>query len=104
MPSNEYDDVRINRFALSLARVFGKGLPAVLKESIMDNIGTSSQWKWQGYGPKSTVEINGESVESVSGGTRWGGGLWINSQDLARFGLLILNEGNWEGRQLVQEK
>ena len=71
----EYNDVRINRFALSLARVFGKSLPEVLKENIMDPIGASKDWKWQGYGAKSTVEINGKPVESVSGGTRWGGGL-----------------------------
>jgi CubicO group peptidase (beta-lactamase class C family) len=100
----EYNDVRINRLALSLARVFGKGLPEVLRENIMDKIGASGEWRWHGYGPKSTVEINGKPVESVSGGTRWGGGLWINSQDLARFGLLILNRGNWEGKQLVSEK
>ena len=100
----EYNDVRINRLALSLARVFGKGLPVVLKENIMDKIGASQNWTWQGYGPKSTVEINGKPVESVSGGTRWGGGLWINSQDLARFGLLILNKGNWKGKQLISEK
>ncbi len=100
----EYNDVRINRLALSLARVFGKGLPEVLKENIMDKIGCSNQWKWQGYGAKSTAPINGKPVESVSGGTRWGGGLWINSQDLARFGLLILNRGKWEGKQLVSDK
>jgi CubicO group peptidase (beta-lactamase class C family) len=100
----EYNDVRINRLALSLARVFGKPLPEVLRENIMDPIGASHEWKWQGYGPKSTTEINGKPVESVSGGTRWGGGLWINSQDLARFGLLILNRGNWDGRQLVSRK
>ncbi len=100
----EYNDVRINRLALSLARVFGKGLPEVLKQNIMDPIGASNEWKWQGYGAKSTVEINGKPVESVSGGTRWGGGLWINSQDLARFGLLILNRGNWGGKQLVSEE
>jgi len=100
----EYNDVRINRFALSLARVFGKGLPAVLKENVMDQIGASHEWKWQGYGLKSTVEINGKPVESVSGGTRWGGGLWVNSQDLARFGLLILNKGNWDGKRLVSQQ
>ena len=100
----EYNDVRINRLSLSLARVFGKPLPQVLKESIMDPIGASTAWKWQGYGAKSTTEINGKPVESVSGGTRWGGGLWINSEDLARFGLLILNKGNWEGKQLVSDK
>ena len=100
----DYNDARINRFALSLARVFGKGLPQVLKESIMDPIGASREWNWHGYGEKSTVEIGGKPVESVSGGTRWGGGLWINSQDLARFGLLILNKGNWDGKQLVSAK
>ena len=97
----EYNDVRINRLALSLARVFGGGLPAILKAGIMDPIGASNQWRWHGYGANSTVLINGKKVESVSGGTRWGGGLWINSQDLARFGLLILNKGSWNGRQLV---
>ncbi len=100
----EYNDVRINRLALSLARVFGAGLPEVLKTNIMDPIGASNEWLWHGYGAKSTVEIKGKAVESVSGGTRWGGGLWINSDDLARFGLLILNKGNWEGKQLVSEQ
>jgi CubicO group peptidase (beta-lactamase class C family) len=100
----EYNDVRINRLALSLARVFGKGLPEVLKENIMDKIGASHAWTWHGYGAKSTVEIDGKQVESVSGGTRWGGGLWINSQDLARFGLLILNHGNWDGKQVVSSE
>ena len=45
-----------------------------------------------------------KTVESVSGGTRWGGGLWINSEDLARFGLLILNKGRWQGKQIVSER
>ncbi len=96
----EYNDVRINRFALSLARVFGKGLPEILKADIMDPIGASSNWHWYGYF-NSKVEIEGREVESVSGGTRWGGGLWMNSEDLARFGLLILNRGRWRDRQLV---
>src|SRR6185436_4901474 len=43
-------------------------------------------------------------MASVSGGTRWGGGIWMNSEDLARFGLLILNKGKWDGKQLVSEK
>jgi CubicO group peptidase (beta-lactamase class C family) len=96
----EYNDVRINRFSLSLLRLFGRGLPEVLKTSIMDPIGAS---RWVPYN-NSTVEIEGKNVGSVSGGTRWGGGLWINSQDLARFGLLILNRGKWGTRQLVSEK
>ncbi|HET9426225.1 MAG TPA: serine hydrolase [Gemmatimonadaceae bacterium] len=96
----EYNDVRINRFALSLLRLFRTGVPDVLKASIMDPIGASSDWRWVPY-DNSQVEIDGRSIGSVSGGTRWGGGLWINSEDLARFGLLVLNKGKWENRQLV---
>ncbi len=99
----EYNDVRINRFSLSLLRLFGEGLPEVLKKNIMDPIGASQEWGWHGY-HNSKVEIGGREIESVSGGTRWGGGLWINSEDLARFGLLILNHGKWDGRQIVSAK
>jgi CubicO group peptidase (beta-lactamase class C family) len=99
----EYNDVRINRFSLSLLRLFGKGLPEILKTSIMDPIGASGDWRWMGY-RNSSVEIDGRRIESVSGGTRWGGGLWMNSEDLARFGLLILNHGRWGTRQIVSEK
>jgi CubicO group peptidase (beta-lactamase class C family) len=99
----EYNDVRINRFSLSLLRLFGKGVPDVLKEAVMDPIGASSEWRWVPY-DNSQVVIGGKSIGSVSGGTRWGGGLWINSEDLARFGLLALNRGNWNGKQLVSEQ
>jgi CubicO group peptidase (beta-lactamase class C family) len=96
----EYNDVRINRFSLSLLRLFGKGLPDVLRDGIMDPIGASHEWRWLPY-ENSSVEIGGRKIGSVSGGTRWGGGLWMNSEDLARFGLLILNHGRWDGRQIV---
>lgn len=98
----EYNDVRINRFALSLLRVFKKPLPEVLKSEIMDPIGASSTWKWVPY-DNAYAEIDGQKMPSVSGGTRWGGGLWINSQDHARFGLLFLRRGNWGGRQILPE-
>ena len=99
----EYNDVRINRLSLSLLRLFGKGLPEVLKTEIMDPIGASQSWHWHAYN-NSMVDIGGRQIGSVSGGTRWGGGLWIDSEDLARFGLLILNHGRWGDRQLVSEK
>jgi CubicO group peptidase (beta-lactamase class C family) len=99
----EYNDVRINRLSLSLLRLFGKGLPEVLKAGVMDPIGASQEWQWLGYA-NSNVEIDGRQIASVTGGTRWGGGLWINSEDLARFGLLVLNRGKWGSRQLVSEQ
>jgi CubicO group peptidase (beta-lactamase class C family) len=99
----EYNDVRINRFALSLARVFKRSVPDVLKTEIMDKIGASKEWRWIPY-DNSTVEIDGKKVGSVSGGTRWGGGIWINSEDLARFGLLVLNRGKWNNQQIVSDR
>lgn len=99
----EYNDVRINRFALSLARVFKRSVPDVLRTEIMDRIGASNQWRWIPY-DNSTVEIGGKQVGSVSGGTRWGGGIWINSEDLARFGLLALNRGKWGNQQIVSDR
>ncbi len=99
----EYNDVRINRFALSLLRVFRKPLPQVLKEEIMDPIGASDTWQYHGYG-NSNVVIDGKTMRSVTGGTRWGGGLWINTRDHARFGYLFLRKGRWGHRQVLSEK
>lgn len=96
----EYNDVRINRFALSLLRVFGKPLPEVFQQEVMDPIGASGGWKWVPY-HNSYVELNGKQAASVSGGTRWGGGMWIDSWDLARFGYLWLRGGSWNGRQVL---
>jgi CubicO group peptidase (beta-lactamase class C family) len=98
----EYNDVRINRMSLSLLRLWKRPLPDVLKTEIMDPIGASGTWVYHGY-ENSAVDVNGKMMTSVSGGTRWGGGLWISSRDHARFGQLILRRGNWNGKQLVSE-
>jgi len=37
----------------------------------------------------------------VTGGGHWGGGLFINAYDMARFGYLALNRGLWKNRQLI---
>ena len=47
------------------------------------------------------VNIDGKRMASVSGGTRWGGGVWINSLDMARFGLLWLRGGKRGNRQII---
>lgn len=96
----EYNDVRINRFALSLLRVFDGPVPQVFKQQVMDPIGASNRWKWVPY-HNSYVELNGKQVPSVSGGTRWGGGMWIDSWDMARFGYLWLRGGQWNGKRVL---
>ncbi len=96
----EYNDVRINRFALSLLHLFKKPLPNVFRDEVMNVIGASRSWKWVPY-HNSYVEVDGKRMASVSGGTRWGGGMWINAWDLARFGYLWLRSGNWNGKQIL---
>lgn len=98
----EYNDTRINRFALSLLRLWEKPLPEVLEDEIMDPIGASDTWRWVPY-HNSKVMINGREMPSVSGGTRWGGGLWISARDEARFGYLYLRNGRWKDKQLLSE-
>ena len=99
----EYNDVRVNLLALALLRVFKEPLPHVLKREIMDPIGASDTWQWHGY-RNSYVDINGQQMQSVSGGAHWGGGLWISTLDQARIGLLMLNKGQWNGRQIISEE
>ena len=96
----EYNDVRINRFALSLLTVFKKQIPDVFRDEVMNPIGASTTWKWVPY-TNAYVNIDGKRMASVSGGTRWGGGMWISTYDMARFGLLWLRNGKWGERQIV---
>lgn len=99
----EYNDVRINRFSLSLLEVWNKPLPRVMKEKIMDAIGASNTWEYHGY-DNSTATIKGRAMKSIGGGTRWGGGLWISTRDQARFGYLFLRKGKWKNKQIISEK
>ncbi len=98
----EYNDVRVNRLALCLLRIWREPLPEVLRREVMDPIGCSPDWQWHGY-ENSWVTVGERRMQSVSGGAHWGGGLWISALDHARFGLLMLNGGAWRGQQLVSE-
>jgi CubicO group peptidase (beta-lactamase class C family) len=96
----EYNDVRVNALSYALLRRFRRPLPQVLRERIMDPIGASQDWRWEGY-DSSWVEIDGQRMQSVPGGGHWGGGLFISAHDHARFGLLISRNGVWDGRELI---
>ena len=99
----KYNDVRVNLLALSALHVWRKPLPQVLKKYIMDPIGASNTWRWHGY-KNSWVLLDGQMMQSVSGGGHWGGGMWISAMDHARFGYLFLQNGKWNGEQLISEK
>jgi len=96
----EYNDIRVNLLAYALMRVCGRPLPQIMRERVMDRIGATATWDWFGY-ENSWVNLNGQRVQSVSGGGHWGGGLHIATRDLALWGLLTLREGRWRGSEIL---
>lgn len=96
----EYNDVRVNVLAYSLTHVWRNPLPKVLKEHVMDKIDASTTWRWFGY-DHAWTEIDGLKMKSVTGGGHSGAGIFISAEDLARFGLLFLNNGVWNGQKVL---
>ena len=88
--------------ALAALQVWRQPLPEILREKIMEPIGASNTWRWYGY-DNSWIVLDGKMVQSVSGGGHWGGGMFINAWDLARFGYLFLRDGEWRGKQIVSK-
>jgi len=99
----KYNDVRVNVMALAALQVWRRPLPDVLREEVMNPIGASSTWRWYGY-DNSWVDVDGQKMQSVSGGGHWGGGMFIDSYDMARFGYLFLRNGKWKDRSIVSER
>jgi CubicO group peptidase (beta-lactamase class C family) len=98
----KYNDTRVNALALAALNVWRRPLPQVLRDTIFDPIGASRTWRWFGY-ENSWIVLDGQIMQSVSGGGHWGGGVFINAYDMGRFGYLTLRHGKWRDRQLVSD-
>ncbi len=97
----EYNDVRINQLSLALLHLFGEALPEVFLREVLAPLGGGHDFAWRGY-DDSWVELPGRGrVQSVPGGTHWGGGVSISARDQARIGQLLLDGGRTDGRQLI---
>ena len=93
-----YWDSAMNTLGLALTRIAGEPLDALLKRRVMDPVGADpGRWAW---GERKGVP--GLKVNSGSG--NGGGHVRISARELARFGHLFLNDGNWNGRQLLSRK
>jgi len=98
----EYNDVRINQLSLALLHLFGRPLPEVWRERVMQPLGCSEGWQWRGY-DDAWVDLPGRRVQSVPGGTHWGGGVSIAARDQALIGELLLRGGRHGGKQILRE-
>ena len=98
--------MRINQLSLALLHLFGAPLPEVFREQVMRPIGASDDWAWRGY-DDAWVDLPAAAgrparrVQSVPGGTHWGGGVSIGARDQARIGQLLLDGGSHGGRQIL---
>jgi CubicO group peptidase (beta-lactamase class C family) len=96
----EYNDVRINQLSLALLHLLRRPLPEVFFESVLRPIGGGEGFRWEGY-DDAWVEIDGERMQSVPGGTHWGAGVSISARDQARVAQLLLDGGVHAGTQLI---
>ena len=90
-----YWDAAMNQFAHVLTVAAKEPLDQLFKRRIADPIGMNANaWYWADFG-----ELNGLKV--VGGAGNNGRGIYISASDFARLGLLFLNEGKWQGMQLI---
>src|SRR3546814_20416318 len=66
----------------------------------MQPVGARNDWNWVRY-DNAWVQIAGRSVQSVPGGTHWGGGLSISAEDQALIGRMLLDESRVNGHQVL---
>jgi CubicO group peptidase (beta-lactamase class C family) len=81
-----YWDDSMRQFINTLTYIAGEPIKAFFKRRVADPIGMKD-WDW-----RKQYEVDGRTIH---------GQIEITAPDLARFGLLFLNKGTWEGKQLV---
>ena len=101
----EYNDVRINQLSLALLHLFRRPLPQVFLDTILKPLGGSENFRWEGYGDAWTELVDNAGVkrkmQSVPGGTHWGGGVSISARDQARVGNLMRIGGRYNGEEII---
>ncbi|MBM3333353.1 serine hydrolase [Candidatus Sumerlaeota bacterium] len=95
----QYNDHDVHLLGHILTRIAGEPLKDFFKRRIADPIGLRD-WDWEACGI-----VNGVAHTNAAG-TPWaqGAGVQIAAEQLARFGHLFLNRGNWNGKQLVSAR
>ncbi|HUT60411.1 MAG TPA: serine hydrolase, partial [Phycisphaerae bacterium] len=84
-----------DKLAHALTVVAGEPLRELFRRRIADPIGMDPrQWTWGDWGTWDGLPVNGGSG-SVPGGVS------ITARQMARFGHLLLNQGRWDGKQLL---
>lgn len=90
---NSYHDPAMTMFGYLLTLISDSSMRDMFKTRIADKIGMpSSGWLWNSW-----TSVNGKDVCYAHAG------IFITARQLARFGHLYLNRGNWNGKQIISE-
>ena len=84
----QYSSITTQLLGICLEKAIGKSFETYFKEKIWEPMG---------------MEYNALSSKDDKGFHKYFGGISANPKDLAKFGLLYLNNGNWNGKQIVPE-
>ena len=90
-----YWDSAMNQFGHVLTHIAGEPLKELFRRRIADPIGMKpDSWNWGDFGDIDGLVVNGGSGNSNNH-------IFICAREMARFGHLFLNRGNWDGHQLI---
>ncbi len=90
-----YWDSAMNQFGNVLTQIAGESMEKLFRRRIAEPIEMNpDQWRWGDFGEIDGVVVNGGSGNSNNH-------IFISARQMARLGLLFLNDGNWNGRQVI---
>jgi CubicO group peptidase (beta-lactamase class C family) len=91
----QYWDSAMNQFGNALTRVAGGDLESLFESRVAEPIGmVGSDWDWGDWGTVDGMLVNGGAGNKSRG-------IHVTARQLARFGLLMLHRGSWDGVQLI---
>jgi len=91
----QYHDHQVFVLGEILTRLAGEPLAAAFQRRIAGPIGLT-RWDWGVSG-----QVDGIDLNNAAGTPSKAPGIQITARQLARYGHLYLNRGNWDGRQLL---
>jgi CubicO group peptidase (beta-lactamase class C family) len=89
----EYWDEAQMMYGRVLTNILGRTMKDYLNEKLISNL-HFGDWEWVSEGKTS----NGIVINNGCSGIK------INASQMAKIGLLFLNNGNWKGKQLISKK
>jgi CubicO group peptidase (beta-lactamase class C family) len=94
--SFKYHDPAVHILGYLLTKAAGQSLEQIFRKRVADPIGMK-HFAWSNYGYKDGILFNNPA--GTPGKDQ--GGVYSSSRDLARYGLLYLNKGKWNGKQIL---